>query len=116
MTWKLHEVSDIDATIDDSGLYVVINRVVTRGVHKEYAGEIVTVRADLMQTDPSGGPTHGLVSFVGKANAVRKHLIRFIVDNFLLSQQSTMAFSSEHASYIGYELLRAENTEGYVQD
>lgn len=104
MTWELKPVKDIDATLDESGVYVVINRIVTTDTHKQYAGERVVVRADLMTS--AGEP---IVSFIGKANAVRKHLIRF-------NEGLMPAMSLEHASYIGHELLRAELDPRYVQD
>lgn len=108
MEWELVHVKDMEATMDDSGVYVTIHRVADR------TAGINTVRADLWQTVRiSDGADIPLVSFDGTANAVRKHLIHFIhdycngVDKYL---------SQEHASYIGYELHRAEATENYVQE
>ena len=100
MQWELHQVSDMECTMDDSGVYVTIHRSVITN----------TVRADLWQTVDGGSDTP-LVSFQGKANAVRKHLVRWMDES-----PDILPFSYEHASYIGYELHRAETTENYVQD
>ena len=109
MTWQLVEVSDVDCTMDDSGVYVVVNRVVRKETHKQYSGERVLVRADLMTVNNAP-----IMSFIGSANNVRKHLIRFIK---VYSGIPSMAMLSwEHASYIGYELHRAETDPNYVQD
>lgn len=112
MKWELRHVEDTEAVLDDSGVYVIINRVETPETHKEYSGIRVSVRVDLMQDN---GPTDDepIMSFEGSANAVRKALIRFIHD-YIASPSRYL--STEHASYIGYELLRAELTPGYVQD
>lgn len=107
--WELKAVEDIDCTMDDSGVYVIISRVVKKMVHKGIAGEVVQVRADLMTSD--GEP---IISFIGKANNVRKHLIKYLV-NYDYHRPGTW-ISSEHASYIGYELHRAESESNYVQD
>lgn len=118
MTWELREVSDVDCTMDDSGVYVVINRVVRTETHKEYSGERVLVRADLMQVYSNRinelKQNVPIVSFIGSANNVRKHLIRFIMERMIPVDQYPI--SHEHASYIGYELLRAETDPNYVQD
>lgn len=102
MTWELRAVDDVECTMDDSGVYVVIHRVERAEAHKEYSGVRILVRADLMASEGD----EPIISFIGKANAVRKHLIRYL----------DRPLSYEHASYIGYELLRAEVTPGYVQD
>ncbi len=107
MIWELKEVDDVECTMDDSGVHVVIHRIVRTEKHKQYAGERVSVRADL-NTD-AGEP---IVSFQGSANAVRKHLLAFIVEYC----NDLDPISLEHASYIGFELLRAEVTPDYVQD
>ena len=114
MEWELRHVEDTGAVLDDSRVYVVINRVEHTARHKEYSGIRVTVRADLMDGRPIGsGETSGqpIMSFAGSANAVRKELARFLKVNYGFCQ-----ISMEHAAYIGYELLRAELTPGYVQD
>ncbi len=104
MKWKLHEVKDIECTMDKSGIYCMIARV-------KKTGGISTVRLDLM----SENNCEPLVSFIGPANAVRKHTIKWIwehsLDDIIVSNIST-----EHASYIGYELSRAERKINYVQD
>lgn len=108
MKWELKHVDDVEAVLDDSGVYVVVHRIETAETHKEYSGVRVTVRADLM--NQWGDP---LVSFQGSANAVRKVLIHFIHPE---GGGIYRSISREHASYIGYELLRAEMTPDYVQD
>ena len=107
MEWELRQVEDVEAVLDDSGVYVIVHRIEHTETHKEYSGIRVSVRADLMKDDGSA-----IVSFEGTANAVRKALIKFLMDRF----PNLGLFSREHASYIGYELLRAELTPGYVQD
>ncbi len=64
-----------------------------------------------------------LQSFQGKANAVRKDVIRWLMHEYAKlylpdpdNASDTFCITREHASYIGYELLRAEMTENYVQD
>ena len=107
-TWKLIELAaqdEPDCTIDDSGVYVVINRVAVKATHKEYAEEIVRVRADIMLRDGD----EPMVSFIGSANHVRKAIAAWL-------SEREFVLSIEHASYIGYELLRAELTPGFVQD
>lgn len=108
MQWELRHVDDVEAVLDDSGVYVVVHRIEQTETHKEYSGVRVSVRADLM--GPGNEP---IISFKGTANAVRKALIRFLDDYHMVASGP---ISSEHASYIGYELLRAELTPGYVQD
>jgi len=107
MVWKLLEVDEMDCTMDDCGFYVVINRVAERRADGDYIAEFVKVRADLMTKR-----NKPIVSFIGTANAVRKHLIKYIADRY----RSLGVLSMEHASYIGYELCRAEKTPGYIQD
>lgn len=123
MLFELREVSDVDCTMDDSGVYVVIHRIVEHLVHKGIAGEVVRIRADLMATgpnlkdatepfDPNPTTDMPIMSFIGTANNVRKHLIRFLSAYGDMPQD----ISNEHASYIGYELHRAEVTPNYMQD
>lgn len=107
MQWELKQADNIEATLDDSGVYVFIHRVVEHTAHKGYVGDIVRVRADLMATDGDSP----IVSFIGSANNVRKHLI-----GYLWHHTHRYPISTEHASYIGYELLRAETDPRYVQD
>lgn len=98
--WCLIEATDVDCTMDDSGVYTVIHRAVQ-------GNGVVFVRADLMTTDDEP-----LVSFIGTANNVRQRLIAWMVSNLVQYRD----ISWEHASYIGYELLRAETDPSYVQD
>jgi hypothetical protein len=48
MEWELKEVKDVEYTMDDSGVYVIINRAPLRG-------GTVEVRADLMTVDGAAG-------------------------------------------------------------
>ncbi len=109
MTWELEQVKPIDCTMDDSGVYTVIHRVVTKETHKEYSGERVQVRVDVLNVS-SNEPIR---SFIGNGNDVRKTVVRFIGD-FLYPMNHR--FSREHVSYIGYEIARAESDSNYVQD
>ena len=110
--WKLIEAEDIDATMDDSGLYVIVSRV--EGIGPDLAGDmtqpIVRVRADLMANDLHGDVPR--VSFTGTANNVRKNLVQYLQEH----HGGLRHISMEHASYIGYELLRAEKEVGFKQD
>lgn len=129
MEWELREVEDTDCTIDDSGVYVVIHRVIEplnrtetlQGhtvVHKGIVGP-VRVRADLMcgddRTEPITGPKSEaaacIMSFIGSATAVRKALARYLEKYHGIDHPSL-----EHMSYIGSELMRAELNPHYVQD
>ena len=98
MAWTLKHVEESECTMDDSGMYVVVNR-----------RNDETVRADLMAT----GSDRPIRSLEGTANAVRKALIRAIVGECAVAGRF---ISPEHASYIGYELARAEADADYVQD
>ncbi len=111
MEWELIEVSDSDAILDDSGLYVVVNRVEKTEHHKEHSGVRVSVRADLMRTCEAIGGDVPIRSFIGTASNVRKALSRFIDEHFGINHPSL-----EHMAYIGYELLRAETVANFVQD
>lgn len=118
MEWELRHVDNVEAVLDDSGVYVVVHRIEWNETHKGYSGVRVTVRADLMQMSPPLRPNldrtdEPIMSFQGSANAVRKALIRFWCPE---GGGIRNPMSPEHASYIGYELLRAELTPGYVQD
>lgn len=107
MSWELHHVEEMDCTLDDCGYHIVINRIEERRTFKDWAATFATVRADLMAAD-----NEPIVSFQGSANAVRKHLMKYLMDRY-----ASLGYPSpEHASYIGYELLRAETTPHYVQD
>ena len=112
MTWELKEVEDIDCTMDDSGVYGIINRRVEKRNFKDRIGDVIRVRADLMQIDPdhTSRCDEPIVSFIGSADAVRKHLMRY------LTVMRINPISLEHASYIGRELERAETKWDYVQD
>ena len=118
--WKLIQVGSTDWQADTSGLYTIIHRVETPMVHKGYAGTILQVRLDLMTDD--GNP---IVSFIGKAENVRKALMQYLAGQYnhafpLKDEESKpkrfTGLSMEHAAYIGYELHRALFTPGYVQD
>ena len=98
--WKLIEAMPIEATLDDSGVHVVIHRIANRIVTCE---GLACVRADLMDSDEP------IVSFIGPAENVRKHLMKYI-------RESTYFISCEHASYIGAELYRASIDPAYCQD
>lgn len=107
MTWQLHHVEEMPCTLDDCSYRVHIYRIEEQRTFKDRVATFVTVRADLFSTD-----NEPIVSFQGEANAVRKHLMKYLMDRY-----ASLGYPSpEHASYIGYELLRAETTPHYVQD
>ena len=86
MTWELRDVQgmDIEATMDGSDMHTIINRTVNG-----------RVRIDVMRTSDNDP----LLSYVGEADTVRKHVIGWLYNSGDIS--------SEHASWIGYELARA---------
>ncbi len=109
MNWELRKVEDIECTLDDSGIYTIINRIPCTACPALSA----TVRLDLMPAVSSDepAPLHGpIMSWQGTANNVRKAVVKFT--NLHLFN----GISREHASYIGYELHRAETDPNYVQD
>lgn len=108
--WKLVHTTPIECTMDDSGVHIVINRIVKHGAHKGHIGVWVLVRCDIMSSDDTP-----LISFQGSADDVRQHVIRWL-DAFH-ADGHRFVISREHASYIGYELHRAETCRTvYVQD
>lgn len=109
MTWELKEVTPKECMMDDSGLYCVVNRVVKTVVHKEHSGEIVAVRVDIMDTEAQ----EPLMSFVGNANDVRKHVIDYLMHQHV---DTKFPITREHASYIGYEIARAAAEPDFIQD
>ena len=102
--WELIEVEPIECTLDDSGIYTVINRKTSDKIHKGYSDSRVFVRCDVMTTN-----NLPLVSFQGLEDDVRKNVIRWINEN-------GYKISAEHASYIGRELFRAVHDFYYIQD
>ena len=103
--WALQQVTDRECTLDSSGFYVTIHRVVTAdGTVNETTGTSVLVRADVFQAITN----EPIMSFQGSASAVRKHLTDLLWD--------LGHFSYEHISYIGQELQRAELTPDFEQD
>lgn len=103
--WELIEAEPIECTLDDSGIYTVINRIKSDKVHKGYPDNRIFVRCDIMTTDDEP-----LVSFQGSENDVRKHVIRWI------KEDTWRRISTEHASYIGRGLFRAVHDFHYIQD
>lgn len=108
--WKLVHTTPIECTMDDSGVYTVINRIEESDTHKGYIGKRLSVRCDIMSTKDD----EPLISFQGSANDVRKHVIRWIKTYSGLPSLAKLSW--EHASYIGWELHRAETDPNYVQD
>ena len=103
-TWELIEAEPINCTLDDSRIYTAIHRKTSDKVHKGYPDSRVFVRCDIMTTDDNP-----LVSFQGLEDNVRKHVIEWI-------EEHGFEISTEHASYIGRELLRAVHDFNYNQD
>jgi hypothetical protein len=93
MNWELIGCGETDWIQDDSGHYVWIRRAFDGGV-----------RLDLMTTDDEP-----VMSFIGKAENVRKRTMQWC-------KAHDIRLSMEHASYIGYELCRAESDTNYVQN
>jgi len=107
MDWELIEVGpmEMECTIDKSGVYTIVNRVVRTETHKEYAGMRVLVRVDIMGTVDDSP----MISFIGGAENVRKHVMAWLDTHIL-------GVTVEHASYIGAEIHRASVEANYVQD
>ena len=109
--WKLIEAMPVETTLDASGVHVVIHRVVTKETHKEYSGERILVRADLM-----GDDNEPIVSYIGPAENVRRRLIGYIMEHgYGEGGYAGPGMSLEHASYIGAELYRASIDPMFVQ-
>ena len=109
MEWQLIETVDRECTIDNSGVYTVINRIKQTETHKQYASTNILIRVDILRTDDD----IPLVSYQGEANSVRKAVIDWLDANTPVMANGII--SNEHASYIGYEIMRAQSEENYVQ-
>jgi hypothetical protein len=103
MQWKLNQVEPTECTLDNSGVYTIISRC------SALSGQ--QIRLDIMSSDDEP-----LQSFIGDGNDVRKAVIDWIDNYYLASDPVTGNISTEHASYIGYEIARAMADENYVQD
>ncbi len=115
MDWKLNQSEETEYTPDNSGVYTIINKVTEVEYTKGVRTVSKSVRCDIMRESDN----EPLQSFVGSANAVRKDAIRWISNyacpRVLPNDKEVNHISTEHASYIGYELARAETIEDYVQ-
>ena len=108
--WELKVVADdIECVMDNSGIYVSINRIINTEHSKGYIGQRVSVRVDVMTDNDEP-----VMSFVGKADNVRKAVMAFL-DCGDRAVFAAHPISREHASYIGSEIARAENNEHYKQ-
>lgn len=107
MNWELRTCFDVPCTLDDSGVYTIINRIVP----ERRVGDTADVRLDLMKS-LENEHHEAIVSFQGTANNVRKALAHYVIHELDVSTP----ISAEHWTYIGYELLRAETDPNYVQD
>jgi hypothetical protein len=108
--WELEHVTSKEWEQDTSGLYTVIHRVVTPGVHKGIAGERVEIRVDIMSADDEP---------VRSFQSVSPHDLRIAVARFLSAYRPEMGISHcsyEHLAYIGAEIQRAYTDENYKQD
>ncbi|KKN71927.1 hypothetical protein LCGC14_0415730 [marine sediment metagenome] len=104
MEWKLIECEDVPCIIDNSGVYTVINRLIETEYGKGAGVTYKGIRVDIMSS-----ADNPLVSIQGEANAVRKSVITWLI------LHAVMPVSTEHASYIGYEIMRARSEANYVQ-
>ena len=116
-TWELRTITDdIECTLDNSGIYCTINRIVDTEYSKGHASQTVSIRVDVIASEEnkqgSFTTVYPVMSFVGKADNVRKAVIRFLTSRH---NGQTRTISGEHASYIGSEIARAELNEHYVQ-
>lgn len=93
--WKLQNVDNIEFTRDKSGIYVLIN----------WENQKNSVRLDIMSDNDEP-----IQSFSGKAENVRKAVMRFLSD-----EKSSV--SLEHAAYIGSEIEKCDIMRiDYIQD
>lgn len=107
MNWKLINVeTEADCTMDNSGIYAIINRIVDREHNKGYSADKVKIKVDVL-AERDDSP---IISFVGKSEAVRKAVI-----NWFLTHDYDWPISLEYASYIGSEIARANSNEHYTQ-
>lgn len=113
MQWELEKVEKIDCTMDDSGVYTVINRVMETNYGHGAGTVLKAIRVDVMTDNHGENADFPLRSFIGPGNDVRKRVIAWLWDRPL---EQANCISSEHASYIGYEIARAMIDENYVQD
>ena len=110
-TWELRTITDdIECALDGSGIFCTINRVANAITEhsKGYIGQAVSVRVDIMDSCDN----NPVMSFMGKAENVRKAVMRFLTNRH---NGRTWTISAEHASYIGSEIARAELNEHFVQ-
>lgn len=99
--WQLNYVNDVEYAIDDCGIYVLIY----------WQCQTNTVRLDIMSDNHE--PRQ---SFVGSADNVRKHAMRWLEENIGAGNYE-YGISLEHAAYIGSELEKADTMKAdYVQD
>ncbi len=108
MEWELKEVEHVDCTLDDSGIYTVINRTSKTEWSRGYSHTTVKIRVDILTT----ADNTPLISFIGDGNDVRKAVMKWLELGF---RQRPDSISTEHASYIGYEISRAMSDVNYVQ-
>ena len=120
MTWELIDLKnskEIGCTMDNSGIYTVINRI-DETVHcKGHSMGKVFIRVDVMTTNDEP-----LRSFVGDGNNVRKNAMNWLWDKYSCDSEPnedggfTGDITIEHASYIGFEISRAMLDKHYKQD
>ena len=120
--WELHDVSDRECVMDDSGFYTSIHR--QTGTDK-----LLRIRCDIMRSSDN----EPMVSYRARidsarhaindsVSAVRKAVIDWFAQNanntfdrWTASGEKDTRISAEHASYIGAELQRAANDPNYQQ-
>lgn len=105
---KLSLTDNKECTIVPESCYIIINRRVEKETHKEYAGERVFVRVDIMsaENDP-------IISYESQhAETLRKHVIDAMLSN--VNKRGT--FTHQHAAYVGYEIFRAFTDPKFIQD
>ena len=107
--WKLNQSTETEYNADNSGVYAIINRVTEVEYTKGVRTQSESVRLDILRESDN----EPVQSFIGSANAVRKDTVRYL--KRIAGPRIHCNISKEHASYIGYELARAEIVENYVQ-
>ncbi len=121
MKWKLNQAEDVECTLDDSGVYTVINRQKKMEIVKQNYVERVTIRGDIFSKNPNNnGDDIALQSFEGEGNAVRKAVIKWLSHFYLDAEDNEYSkighcISTEQGSSIGYEIARDMLDKHYVQ-
>lgn len=105
--WELEKVGPVECILDHNKIFTIINRI----ENVEHKGSKIVDAGIEIRVDVTNG-SECLRSFIGNGNDVRKRVISWLFSKC----DCICVISTEHASYIGYEIARAMIDENYVQD